>query len=141
MKSVSPAQGRNPCEASLRSSPQIYACPLTVKPVQAKTTTCYHLGQPPSPAHSNMVVPSLVSLFLPLTPYSLNSPSHKGLCKNQREAAPLGFAVPQSCPTLCNPMHCSLPGSSVHGIILTLPQIPQRLPIPLSIKSTMFMAK
>ena len=22
----------------------------------------------------------------------------------------------QSCPTLCNPMHCSLPGSSVHGI-------------------------
>ena len=21
----------------------------------------------------------------------------------------------QSCPTLCNPMHCSLPGSSVHG--------------------------
>ena len=23
--------------------------------------------------------------------------------------------VAQSCPTLCNPMHCSLPGSSVHG--------------------------
>ena len=22
---------------------------------------------------------------------------------------------PQSCPTLCNPMNCSLPGSSVHG--------------------------
>ena len=22
----------------------------------------------------------------------------------------------QSCPTLCNPMDCSLPGSSVHGI-------------------------
>ena len=25
--------------------------------------------------------------------------------------------VPQSCPTLCDPMDCSLPGSSVHGIL------------------------
>ena len=25
--------------------------------------------------------------------------------------------VAQSCPTLCNPMDCSLPGSSVHGIL------------------------
>ena len=25
--------------------------------------------------------------------------------------------VVQSCPTLCNPMDCSLPGSSVHGIL------------------------
>ena len=25
--------------------------------------------------------------------------------------------VPQSCPTLCNPMDCSLPGSSVHRIL------------------------
>ena len=24
--------------------------------------------------------------------------------------------VAQSCPTLCNPMDCSLPGSSVHGV-------------------------
>ena len=24
--------------------------------------------------------------------------------------------VAQSCPTLCDPMGCSLPGSSVHGI-------------------------
>ena len=27
--------------------------------------------------------------------------------------------VAQSCPTLCNPMDCSLPGSSVHGISQT----------------------
>ena len=26
--------------------------------------------------------------------------------------------VGQSCPTLCNPVDCSLPGSSVHGILL-----------------------
>ena len=25
--------------------------------------------------------------------------------------------ITQSCPTLCDPMYCSLPGSSVHGII------------------------
>ena len=25
--------------------------------------------------------------------------------------------VSQSCPTLCNPIDCSLPGSSVHGIL------------------------
>ena len=24
--------------------------------------------------------------------------------------------IAQSCPTLCNPMDCSLPGSSIHGI-------------------------
>jgi len=29
--------------------------------------------------------------------------------KSEREVA-------QSCPTLCNPMVCSLPGSSIHGI-------------------------
>ena len=25
--------------------------------------------------------------------------------------------LPQSCPTLCNPMDCSPPGSSAHGIV------------------------
>ena len=25
--------------------------------------------------------------------------------------------VAQSCPTLCNPVDCSLPGSSIHGIL------------------------
>ena len=25
--------------------------------------------------------------------------------------------VAQSCPTLCNPMDCSLPGSSAHGVL------------------------
>ena len=28
----------------------------------------------------------------------------------------IDIEVPQSCPTLCNPMDCSLPGSSVHEI-------------------------
>ena len=33
---------------------------------------------------------------------------------NQLE--PMQLLVPQSCLTLCSPMDCSLPGSSVHGI-------------------------
>ena len=32
-------------------------------------------------------------------------------CKRKKESG-----VAQSCPTLCNPVNCSLPGSSVHGI-------------------------
>ena len=28
---------------------------------------------------------------------------------------PVNCEVTQSCPTLCNPMDCSLPGPSVHG--------------------------
>ena len=28
-----------------------------------------------------------------------------------------GVLVTQSCPTLCDPMDCSPPGSSVHGIL------------------------
>ena len=31
------------------------------------------------------------------------------VCESEREVA-------QSCPALCDPMDCSLPGSSVHGI-------------------------
>ena len=31
------------------------------------------------------------------------------------------FSVSQSCPTLCDPMDYSLPGSSVHGIFQALP--------------------
>ena len=41
--------------------------------------------------------------------------------------------VTQLCPTLCNPMHCSLPGSSNHGILQAsrLPLLfPGGLPYP-----------
>ena len=33
----------------------------------------------------------------------------------------------QSCPTLCNPMDCSLPGSSVHGILQESIEIDKRM--------------
>ena len=38
----------------------------------------------------------------------------QGVIFNQRLSEAL---VTQSCPTLCNPMDCSLPGFSVHGIL------------------------
>ena len=34
-----------------------------------------------------------------------------------REKSESESEVAQSCPTLCNPMDCSLSGSSVHGIL------------------------
>ena len=40
------------------------------------------------------------------------STTWKTQCENAAAAKSL-----QSCPTLCNPMNCSLPGSSVHGIL------------------------
>ena len=37
---------------------------------------------------------------------------------NKLESAAAAAAnLLQSCPTLCDPMHCSPPGSSVHGIL------------------------
>ena len=36
----------------------------------------------------------------------------QSLCTNISSA----FSVAQSCPTLCNPLDCSLPGSSVRGV-------------------------
>ena len=36
--------------------------------------------------------------------------------------------VPLSCPTLCHPMNCSLPGSSVRGILRA--RIRSSLPYP-----------
>ena len=47
-----------------------------------------------------------LTMFCWFLPYnSVNQPCVMYVCE-----------VSQSCPTLCNPMDCSLPGSSVHGI-------------------------
>ena len=42
--------------------------------------------------------------------------------------------VAQSCPTLCNPMDCSPPGSSVHGTLQA--RILDRVAIPFSRESS-----
>ena len=41
-----------------------------------------------------------------------------GSSRGQLLSACVHAKLLQSCPTLCNPMDCSLPGSSVHGILL-----------------------
>ena len=42
-------------------------------------------------------------------------------------------SVAQSCPTLCNPMNCSMPGLSFHGILQA--RILERVAIPFSKES------
>ena len=64
-------------------------------------------------------VPSL--LLLP----SILTPSHSSRSSQSTELAPCAkqqlptewMKTAQSCWTLCNPMDCSLPGSSIHGIL------------------------
>ena len=48
---------------------------------------------------------------------SVRAPQQR-ICMTQRRSRH-EREVAQSCPTLCNPMNCSLPGSSVHGIFQT----------------------
>ena len=39
------------------------------------------------------------------------------LCENYYKSVAVKVLVAQSCPTLCDPMDCIPPGSSVHGIL------------------------
>ena len=39
-----------------------------------------------------------------------------GILQNLCVGAGVGLGVTQSCPTLCDPMDCNPPGSSIHGI-------------------------
>ena len=80
--------------------------------------------QPPYPPCQMMGEP----LMCPVYPYSiltplLNNEPNEYLAPRQKDP---GFKVPesvlvlvaQSCPTFCEPIDYSLPGSSVHGIFL-----------------------
>ena len=67
----------------------------------------------------------ILSLFLKKPIEDKNSDSMKTKVKGQSFSLTLYFysfktvsesEVAQLCPTLCDPMDCSLPGSSVHGI-------------------------
>ena len=55
---------------------------------------------------------TLVSICLDMKLAWMTNTSLLLMCKNVKSES----EVAQSCPTLCNPMDCSLPGSSVHGI-------------------------
>ena len=43
--------------------------------------------------------------------------SRKVCCSDDHVSPCMGAKSLQSCPTLCDPMDCSPPGSSVHGIL------------------------
>ena len=57
-------------------------------------------------------------------------------CRKGRVQVPCELCVwvPQSCPTLCNPMECNLPDSSVHGILQA--RILEWVAIPFSMGSS-----
>ena len=58
--------------------------------------------------HPLLLLPSIFLLFLILLFFNLSESESE---------------VTQSCPTLCNPMDCSLPGFSIHGIFqATVPE-------------------
>ena len=63
------------------------------------------------------------NLYTPLPPFSLlrattDQPTLKRRANRLCASSSVQFSsVAQSCPTLCDPMDCSLPGSSVHGIL------------------------
>ena len=61
-----------------------------------------------SPALAGRFFIPLVPLGKPITEHLLTT----ALCALRCAVL---WLVTQSCPTLCNPMDCSLPGSSVHG--------------------------
>ena len=61
------------------------------------------------PTYSWSPPPYTHLLVLPACLWTLN-------CSMRHEDKESQSQVAQSCPTLCDPMDCSLPGSSIHGI-------------------------
>ena len=60
------------------------------------------------------VCTNLEALWIPYYWYFVDASSH--VCVHVCVCV---WSVAHSCPALCNPMDCSLPGSSVHGIFQT----------------------
>ena len=72
-----------------------------------KMCHCFHFS-PPSICHEVMERAAMMLVFLML---SINLAFSLSLSLESEWVS----EVAQSCPTLCNPMDCSLPGSSLHG--------------------------
>ena len=62
---------------------------------------------------TKILLVSLLSVFVGIHLYKANAP---GPCHWLRVPGGLCVLVAQKCPTLCSPIDCSLPGSSVSGI-------------------------
>ena len=55
-------------------------------------------------------------VVLPIISYPSQSGTYRNLQKEESQFLCVHAQSLQSCPTLCSPMDCSPPGSSVHGI-------------------------
>ena len=60
------------------------------------------------------IYPSICPSIYPPTHPSIHPPIHLSIHPSNQFV--YTFLVTQSCPALCDPLDCSLPGSSVHGI-------------------------
>ena len=104
----------NPQAVNFQSCDRVSACPVTWVPVSgARGRMC----APPigGRAFAHLTVrcrDRAVVLYLYFKPRTSGS-----RCKAAvMQVVCYHSVVAQSCPTLCNPMDCSLPGSSIHGI-------------------------
>ena len=85
------------------------------------SSSCFFVPQPPSNQPSLSGVPILLSPEWNLEPkvWVLSVLTAPGLLLTPGPLRGACSLVSQSCLTLCNPMDCSPPGSSVHGISQT----------------------
>ena len=93
----------------------------------------YCLSHQGKPKHSGLDSLSLLQGIVPTQ--ELNQvllPCKQSLYQLSCQESPV--LVAQSCPTLCDPMDCSPPGSSIHGILQT--RILEWVAIPFSRESS-----
>ena len=96
-KNFCPARVTLPCELTLKISVVWFPCGFFQHPCQYSCPLRKHLEVSLDSAEQ-----ALLKLLL-----RVSEPQFLHLC----------MRVAQSCPTLCDVMDCSLPGSSVHGIL------------------------
>ena len=71
-------------------------------------------GKPMNTAVGNI---SLLEEIFPTQESNQGPTLHADSLPAELPGKPKNVLVTQLCPSLCNPMDCSLPGSSVHGIL------------------------
>ena len=78
---------------------------------------CFPLCRSHGAASSELFFGKIISLFMMIIIFLSGMQFSLPSCVNILTVLKVkGSEVAQSCPTLCDPMDCSLPGSSVHGI-------------------------
>ena len=110
LKSQGSPEEQSQWEINLSIHPSIYpSASLSIHPsVYPSIYLCLYPSILES-IHPSIYPPIHLSIHLSTHPsiHSSTHPSNQFVCT---------FLVTQSCPALCDPLDCSLPGSSVHGI-------------------------